>query len=170
VLSSRGSVVPIFREQLEKGGPLLVTDPDVSRYFMTIPEAVQLVIQAAVIAQPADTLVLDMGEPVKIADLAKDLAALHGFEVGRDMDIRYIGLLPGEKMTEELVFPDEHLDRTSHEAILRVKNVAALPLVMDAALTDLQTASATADRDGVIRALRELVPQYHPSELYPSVS
>lgn len=166
VLSSRGSVVPIFRRQLANGGPLRVTDPEVSRYFMTIPEAVQLVLQAAALAKAADVFILDMGDPVKIADLARDLIELHGLEVGRDVDIEFIGLQPGEKLHEELVFPDEQLDRTEHEAILRVHRPAPAPLILDAALTDLMASTLDHDRAGIIRDLRQCVPQYRPSPLH----
>ena len=166
VLSSRGSVVPIFRQQLARGGPLLVTDPEVSRYFMTIPEAVQLVLQAAAFARPADTFILDMGEPVKIADLARDLVELHGLEAGRDIDIQFIGLRPGEKLTEELVFPDEQLEPTDHEAILRVRDAARQPSLDDDMLAGLRTAASELDRRSIVRSLRELVPQYQPSELH----
>ena len=166
VLSSRGSVVPTFRRQLAKGGPLLVTDPDVSRYFMTIPEAVQLVLQAAAFARPADTLILDMGEPVRIADLAKDLIELHGLEAGRDIDIEFTGLRPGEKLREELLFPDEVLDRTEHDAILRVRQPLPLPLLLDAGLTELHAAVEELDRVAIVRALSELVPQFTPSSAH----
>jgi FlaA1/EpsC-like NDP-sugar epimerase len=158
--------VPIFREQLARGGPLLVTDPEVSRFFMTIPEAVQLVLQAAAFAQPADTFILDMGEPVKIADLANDLVELHGLEAGRDVDIQFIGLRPGEKLTEELTFADEQLEPTDHEAILRVRHTDGGAGLDDNALSALRAAAAELDRRSIVRSLCELVPQYRPSELY----
>jgi FlaA1/EpsC-like NDP-sugar epimerase len=166
VLSSRGSVVPIFREQLARGGPLLVTDPEVSRFFMTIPEAVQLVLQAAAFAQPADTFILDMGEPVKIADLATDLVELHGLEAGRDVDIQFIGLRPGEKLTEELTFADEQLEPTDHEAILRVRHALSRRPLDDGRLTGLRAAASDLDRVSIVRSLCELVPEYRPSALY----
>jgi FlaA1/EpsC-like NDP-sugar epimerase len=120
VLSSRGSVVPLFRSQLERGDPLTITHPDVERYFMTIPEAVQLVLQAAVFAKPGDVFVLDMGSPVRILDLARDLAKLHGVDLDESADVRFVGLQPGEKLTEELYSANEVPQPTAHEAIWRV--------------------------------------------------
>lgn len=163
VLSSRGSVVPLFRRQLAQGRALTVTHPDVSRYFMTIPEAVQLVIQAAVIGRaPGDTFVLDMGDPVRIADLARDLAALHGLEVGKDVDIEFTGLRPGEKLHEELYFPWERPVATSHEAIFRV-STGPLPDGLPRALATFDRFVDERARPQIIQLLRELVVEYSPS-------
>ena len=127
VLSSRGSVVPVFRQQLARGGPLTVTHPDAMRYFMTIPEAVQLVLQAAVLAAPGDTFVLEMGDPVRIVQLARDLIELHGLGED-DVRLEFIGQRPGEKLVEELYFAAERPEPTSHEAIRRVRlNGAGAP-------------------------------------------
>ena len=122
MLGSRGSVVGIFREQIARGGPVTITHPDMRRYFMTIPEAVQLVLQAAAIGQGGEVFVLDMGEPVAIVDLAHDLIRLSGLEVGRDIDIEFIGTLPGEKLFEELFSDGEVYQRTHHEKIFVVRN------------------------------------------------
>ena len=122
VLASRGSVVPFFERQIATGGPVTVTDPKMCRYFMTIPEAVQLVFQAATLGSGGETFVLDMGEPVKIVDLASDLIKLSGLEVGRDIEIKFIGLRPGEKMFEELFVDGEEFDRTAHEKVFVAKN------------------------------------------------
>ncbi len=122
VLGSRGSVVPTFREQIARGGPVTITHPDVKRYFMTIPEAVQLVLFSSVIGKGGELFVLDMGEPVKIADLAKDLIRLSGHKSQKEIEIIYTGLRPGEKLFEELVLSGECFDTTTHPKIFVVKN------------------------------------------------
>lgn len=122
VLGSRGSVIPIFQKQIDNGGPITVTDPDMTRFFMTIPEAVQLVIQAGAMAKGGEVLVLDMGDPVNILELAEDLVRLSGLTPGKDIEIKITGSRPGEKMEEELFTKDEQLDTTSHGRIFVSKN------------------------------------------------
>ncbi|MDT3703459.1 MAG: nucleoside-diphosphate sugar epimerase/dehydratase [Thermincola sp.] len=117
VLGSRGSVVPLFKRQIQEGGPITITHPEMVRYFMTIPEAVQLVIQAGALANGGEVFILDMGKPVKIADLAKDLIRLSGLRVGEDINIIYTGIRPGEKLFEEILTSEEGISATRHNRI-----------------------------------------------------
>jgi FlaA1/EpsC-like NDP-sugar epimerase len=121
VLNSAGSVVPTFRRQIARGGPVTVTHPEMTRFFMTIPEAVQLVLQAGAVGQSGDVLILEMGEPVKIVDLAKDMIALSGLKYKEDIDIVFTGMRPGEKLSEELFYPEEEGTKKVHDKIFRSK-------------------------------------------------
>ncbi len=163
VLGSRGSVVPTFLKQIADGGPITVTHPEMKRYFMTIPEAVQLVMQAGAMGQGGEVFVLDMGEPVKIADLAADLIRLSGKEVGKDIEIRFSGTRPGEKLYEELFFDAEHASPTEHPKVLRAKN-AVLPLGVTTVANDLILAAEEGWPGEELRGLlRRLVPDYEAS-------
>ncbi|MGE5587647.1 MAG: polysaccharide biosynthesis protein [Clostridia bacterium] len=126
VLGSRGSVIPLFKRQIAAGGPITVTHPDMVRYFMTIPEAVQLVIQAAAMGEGGEVFVLDMGEPVRIVDLARDLVRLSGLDPDRDIEIKFTGVRPGEKLFEELLTAEEGTVATCHERIFIARSTAAL--------------------------------------------
>jgi len=162
VLGSRGSVVPIFLRQIEAGGPVTVTHPEMRRYFMTIPESVQLVLQAAVLGQGGEVFVLDMGEPVRIVDLAKDLIRLSGLEEGEDIEIQFTGVRPGEKLYEELFFGREQAEFTDHPKVLRAKH-AELPVGFGEAVDQLLAeATAGVSPQDLLRRLHQLVPDYLP--------
>ena len=163
VLGSRGSVVPLFRQQIAEGGPVTVTHPDMLRYFMTIPEAVQLVLQAAAFGDNGETFVLDMGQPVRIADLARDLIELSGLQVGRDIDITYTGLRPGEKLFEELFLGGEGYGHTQHQRIF-VSHADALPpdpISFHGLLNNLLAAAQSGRQDEVRHWLKALLPEYN---------
>jgi FlaA1/EpsC-like NDP-sugar epimerase len=163
VLGSRGSVVLTFKQQIAAGGPVTVTSPEMTRYFMTIPEAVQLVLQAAVLGKGGEVFVLDMGEPVKIIDLARDIIELSGLEVGRDIDINIIGCRPGEKLYEELFVNGEVYHRTRHEKIYIAGNASSLiPHDLAEAVDSLKASAMHNDRLAIIRGFQVLVPEYTP--------
>lgn len=145
VLGSSGSVLPIFRRQIAAGGPVTVTHPDMTRYFMTIPEAVQLVIEATGIAEGGDVFVLDMGEPVRIMDLAHNMVRLSGMEPGRDIQVEVIGVRTGEKLHEELFNLDEHVRPTRYGGILRATRPPLDPDALDAGIDNLRAAVDTGD-------------------------
>ena len=163
VLGSRGSVVLTFQKQIKAGGPVTVTDPDMRRFFMTIPEAVQLVLQASVLGQGGEVFVLDMGEPVKIVDLARDLIELSGLRVGEDIDIVFSGARPGEKLYEELFVAGEHYGRTRHEKIFLATSGGSAPRSGLAEVLPLLEAAALRSDGRAIQAnLRRLIPEYSP--------
>jgi len=160
VLGSNGSVVPIFKEQIEQGGPVTVTHPEMRRYFMTIPEASQLVMQAAAIGRGGEIFLLDMGEPVKIVDLARDLITLSGFTPDEDIEISFTGLRPGEKLFEELSIKGEDMAPTSHEKIAVWKGVAVEPEFIERGLKELTELAADDDESRIRDTLKRLVPEY----------
>ncbi len=161
VLGSRGSVVPLFIEQINSGGPVTITDPNVKRYFMTIPESVLLVMQAGSMGQGGEVFVLDMGEPVKILDMANELIRLHGLEPGKDIPIEYTGLRPGEKMFEELLIAEEGVTSTTHERIY--KAICRKELSNDelnAIIANLFSEIRHGNKDSIRFLLKKMVPTY----------
>ena len=165
VLGSRGSVVPTFQKQIASGGPITVTHPEIRRYFMTIPEAVQLVLQASVLSDGGEVFMLDMGEPVKIVDLAKDLIHLSGYEVGKDVEIVFTGLRPGEKLFEELLITGEQYQPTPQEKLLVVKNASSiLPRELNLVVYELKQAAFKNDPKLVLYWLEQLLPEYTPKK------
>ncbi len=159
VLGSRGSVVPAFLRQIKAGGPVTVTDPDMRRYFMTVPEAAQLILQASTLGRCGEVFVLDMGEPVRILDLASDLIRLSGLEPGRDIEIRFTGLRPGERLYEEVLIAGETVVPTEHPKVLRATN-GHLGDGMSAQLCTLIAAAEQRQPDQVLRALlTAMVPE-----------
>lgn len=163
VLGSNGSVIPLFKKQIEQGGPVTVTSPDIIRYFMTIPEAVSLVLQAGAYAKGGEIFVLDMGEPMKIVDLAKNLIKLSGYRVGEDIKIEFIGLRPGEKMYEELLMNEEGLQETANKMIYIGCPIEYDADVFEKQLERLRQASLDEESD-IRRLVREIVPTYHYEE------
>ena len=167
VLGSSGSVIPLFRKQIAAGGPLTVTHPDVTRYFMTIAEAAQLVLQAGAMAEGGDVFLLDMGEPLQILELAERMVALSGLTVRDDLhpegdiEIVFTGLRPGEKLFEELLIGDNPFP-TDHPRILRAREEYRPWEELQTLLQALQKAAHAGDPIAMTALLRQLVPGYHP--------
>jgi FlaA1/EpsC-like NDP-sugar epimerase len=163
VLGSRGSVIETFRRQIDSGGPITVTHKEMRRYFITIPEAVQLVLQASVLGHGGEVFVLDMGEPVKIVDLAADLVRLSGLKVGRDIDIVFSGLRPGEKLFEELFADGEEYHRTRHEQIFIAANASSLvPRNLHAWVERICDDARRGDNSAILSGLKALLPEFNP--------
>jgi FlaA1/EpsC-like NDP-sugar epimerase len=174
VLGSRGSVVPTFLRQIQDGGPVTVTHPEMRRYFMTIPEAVQLVLQAGALGRGGELFMLDMGEPVRIVDLARDMIRLSGLEEGSDIEIEFTGIRPGEKLYEEMFFNHEIAEPTEHAKILRARN-GLHSVCTDLEIGALVEAALADTKDDRLRAaLRALVPDFAnnltPNNGVPSIT
>ena len=160
VLGSNGSVIPLFKKQIEEGGPITVTHPEIIRYFMTIPEAVQLVIQAGSMAKGGEIFILDMGQPVKILDLATNLIKLSGLEPGKDIKINYSGLRPGEKLYEELLMAEEGIIDTQHEKIFIGKPIELDKDFLYTKLDELKERVHNEDVDSIETIMKEIVTTY----------
>ena len=160
VLGSNGSVIPLFKEQIAKGGPVTVTDPRIIRYFMTISEACSLVLEAATMGEGNDIFVFDMGEPVKIDDLAKKMISLAGLQLGKDIEIKYVGLRPGEKLYEELLKDEENTLPTVHKKIFRAKVREYDINVINQELENLWTAAHGMKKDDTVLVMKSIVPEY----------
>lgn len=162
VLGSSGSVIPTFRRQIAQGGPVTVTHPDMVRYFMTIPESVGLVLQTATLGRGGDIFILDMGQPVKIIDLARQMIELSGYKPDTDVEIKFTGVRPGEKLYEELRHTEESHEPTEHPRIFRLRSERA-PSEPDSWIAELSAVVASGDPLAMKAAMRRIVPEYTPS-------
>lgn len=162
VLGSRGSVVPLFKKQIAKGGPITITDPEMVRYFMTIPEAAQLVLQAGTFSQGGEVFLLDMGEPVKILDMARDLVELHGLIPDKDIKFVFTGLRPGEKLYEELLTAEEGTRKTCHE---RIFEAPLGSIVTDEIMHRISSLEHEKDNYIILHTIKDLIPTYNSKAL-----
>jgi len=162
VVGSVGSVIPLFKKQIKKGGPVTVTHPEVTRFFMTIPEACQLILQAGAMGKGGEIFLLDMGTSIKIDDMAKDLIRFSGFEPEVDIKIEYIGLRPGEKLSEELVIEGEDVVPTSHEKIMVLKGMDCNLQILNGNIHNLIQIAKDQKIDTIKGKLQEMVPEYRP--------
>ena len=162
VFSSSGSAIPIFQAQIAQGGPVTVTHPDVMRYFMSIPEAAQLILQAGAMGKGSEIFILDMGEPIRIVDMARDLIRLHGLEPEKDIAIEFTGLRPGEKLHEELITSGEGIVSTEHEKIMVLRGKTRDAAALLAQIETLLAISRKGDGEAIRKKLRDIVPEYQP--------
>jgi len=160
VLDSAGSVVPLFRQQIQAGGPVTVTHADITRYFMTIPEACQLIMQAETVGEGGEVFVLDMGEPVKITYLAEQMIRLSGKVPGQDIAIEIVGLRPGEKLYEELFHDEEALQKTGYEKLRLAKARLYDSNLWSQQIDELAHACQTRDQQQILKLLKALVPEF----------
>jgi FlaA1/EpsC-like NDP-sugar epimerase len=171
VLGSRGSVIPLFKEQIKKGGPVNVTHPEMKRYFMSTSEAVLLVLEASAVGQGGEVFVLDMGEPIKILDLAKEMIKLSGYEPDVDIPIVFSQIRPGEKLFEEILSAEEGVESTNYEKILRARsaNEMSFEVLMEKINLLIKASHENSREDEIIKLLKEIVPTYKPSEFKSQV-
>jgi FlaA1/EpsC-like NDP-sugar epimerase len=164
VIGSDGSVVHLFKKQIERYGPVTVTHPEITRYFMTIPESAKLILQAGALGEGGEIFILDMGIPIKIVDMAKDLIRRSGFKPDVDIEIKFIGLRPGEKLHEELITEGEGIVRTPHEKIFVLKGNTCNFEWLDQRIEELVKLAHEQDASNIKLKLREIVPEYQPYE------
>ena len=164
VLGSSGSVIPIFEEQIKNGMPVTVTHPEVTRYFMSIPEAAQLILQAGAMGQGGEIFMLEMGAQIRIADMARDLIRLYGLEPDRDIPIEFVGLRPGEKLYEELITEDEGIVSTEHQKIRVLKENPFNSVEIDRLIDELLSVTKTFHADLIKKQLKKIVPEYSPQK------
>jgi FlaA1/EpsC-like NDP-sugar epimerase len=166
VLGSNGSVIPLFEKQIRKGGPLTITHPEVTRFFMTIPEACQLVLEASIMGQGGEIYIFDMGESVKIVDLARKMVKLSGLELGKDIQITYTGLRPGEKLYEELLNDKENNIATHHPQIMIAKVQEYNHNEITEHIETLKRLADKEDNTAIVKEIKSVVPEYrsHNSE------
>jgi FlaA1/EpsC-like NDP-sugar epimerase len=163
VVGSVGSVVPLFRKQIERGGPITVTDPEVTRYFMTIPESCQLILQAGAMGSGGEVFILKMGTQIKIDDMARDLIRLSGLEPDVDIEIKYTGLRPGEKLYEELIIEGEGIIPTTHEKIVMLKGLECNLQLLNGSINQLAESAEEQNKEEIVAKLKEIVPEYVPA-------
>jgi FlaA1/EpsC-like NDP-sugar epimerase len=170
VIGSEGSVVHLFKKQIERFGPVTVTDPEITRYFMTVPEACKLILQAATVGEGGEIFILDMGTPIKIVDMARDLIRRSGFKPGVDIEIKFIGLRPGEKLYEELIIEGEGIVRTPYDKIFVLRGDSCDLNWLYGKIDELIKLANAQDANGIKLKLKEIIPEYQPFDLNNSKS
>jgi FlaA1/EpsC-like NDP-sugar epimerase len=165
VIGSEGSVVHLFKKQIERFGPVTVTHPEITRYFMTIPEACKLILQAGALGAGGEIFILDMGTPIKIVDMARDLIRRSGFKPGVDIEIKFTGLRPGEKLYEELITEGEGIVRTDYEKIFVLKGNGCNSNWLNPKIEEITLLAQAQDAAGIKSKLKEMVPEYKPFDL-----